>query len=191
LRTRSLFRISTRFGVFIIIAGIFIFLVAAITDDRFIIQNVDVPQSLNDAGYSGFVVANKIFEKLETMIQVERQSSEAGSYVNASELLDVNVDVIGTGVPIRQSVDFIRQYFDFSDKRTIRTYITLTNDTLRLAIKFGKERTDYFQTSTMPGLDQAIDVTVQRAAESVWKNEAAINVKMRSTKVFTLRTCEQ
>jgi len=72
-----------------------------LSDTSYSIQRINVPTSFEEAGFSGVVVAHLISDRLKEIVELLRKKGEAAEYINSTERIDVDVEMVGMGVPIR------------------------------------------------------------------------------------------
>ena len=109
----------------IVVATLFIF--SELADDSYSIQQMNVPASFEESGLSGVVVANLISDRLIEIFEVLRSQDESAQYIKSSDLAEVEVDMVGLGVPIRGFIALIGDALGFRKGKKISGDIFVTS----------------------------------------------------------------
>lgn len=145
-RVSAIFSILSKLFVIgaILIASVFVF--RELSDDSYHIDQVNVPASFEEAGLSGPVVANMIQERLREMIDVLRKHDEAGEYINASDRVDVEVDMVGLGVPIRGVVTLIGEALGVGSRNKIHADIFTSNKKSTVILRVSGQSAEWYES---------------------------------------------
>jgi hypothetical protein len=163
-----IFSIFIRLSIFgFIILGC-IFLKKELSDDNYSIHQFNVPQSFEVAGYTGSVVAGRIYWKLQDIVNNERLADVANEYKNTNSVVDLNVDVVGIGVPIRSFTMLVGESLGVNNRKEIKGDVVIDRDTAILFVNITGE-VEKHRTSLNRGLEFATDQLVTKAAESILK----------------------
>ena len=150
----------------IIVATIFIF--RELTNNSYSIQQINVPASFEDSGLSGVVVANLISDKLIEIFEVLRSQEEAAQYIKSSDQVDVEVEMVGLGVPIRSFISLIGDALGFHRSRKINGDIFLTNGKAILILRITGQQAESFEIEFVNNdLKTASRVLVEEASKTI------------------------
>jgi hypothetical protein len=143
-RVSAIFSILSKLFVIsaILVASVFVF--RELSDESYHIDQVNVPAAFEDAGLSGAVVANMIQGRLAEMIEVLRKHDEALQYINASERVDVEVDMVGLGVPIRGVVTLMGEALGVKPRRKISADIFTSGPKISIILRVTGQAPEWY-----------------------------------------------
>jgi tetratricopeptide (TPR) repeat protein len=152
------------------LTGIIIhFLYKELTDDGYIIEHVNLPQSLVEAGFSGPMLANRISYQLQKIIKVTRQQEYSKDYKSTESENDLAIELVGVGIPVRAIVDVIGNTIGVNRKKRIKADIYFSGTRVILVMKLSGEDPEQFETMNNADLDIPIKELVSKAAEVILK----------------------
>ena len=165
-RVSAIFSILSKVFVIgaILIASAFVF--RELSDESYHIDQVNVPAAFEEAGLSGPVVANMIQERLREMIDVLRKHDEAGEYINASDRVDVEVDMVGLGVPIRGVVTLIGEALGVGAKNKIHADIFASNKKSTIILRVSGQPAEWYESE---GEDNDLKLHVRQLVDEAAK----------------------
>jgi tetratricopeptide (TPR) repeat protein len=101
------FSILSRLLVVALVVVAIGFVVRVLRDKSYSIRQVNVPSSFLPMGHSGTVVANRIFFRIQRIIERVNAIEHAKGYSTSSTETDVSVDLAGMGMPVKAFVQMI------------------------------------------------------------------------------------
>ncbi len=153
----------------IIVASIFIF--KELSDTSYSIQRINVPTSFEEAGFSGVVVAHLISDRLKEIVELLRKKGEAAEYINSTERIDVDVEMVGMGVPIRGVIALVGEALGIRKGKQISSDIVVANGKAVLILRISDSPTEWFEMEmSQNDIKSAIRFLVDEAAKSILKN---------------------
>lgn len=160
----------------VLVAVVFVFRV--LTNNNYSIRQINVPASFEDAGHSGPVIANRVYNRLTEIIQLVSATEYAKGYSTSSTDLDVSVDVGGMGMPIKAFIELIGSTVGIKRKRRISADIFIEGATLVMLVHITGEDTERFETPMNDNIGVPIRELVARASELILKhsNDEALQV---------------
>ncbi len=178
-RKRSIIKIKKRFKAgysivamalgIILLCTIAIFIFRELTNDGFVIQQINVPESFEKSGYTGAVVAERISDQLNHVIRTTRMARVATSYKDAAAESDLTVDMVGFGVPVRAAIDLVGTAIGINYKKKVRVSITIEGTNIVMLIHVGSEIPERMEFPDDPDIGIPIKSTVNAAAEAILK----------------------
>ena len=161
----------------IIIATLFIF--GELTDDSYSIQQMNVPASFEESGLSGVVVANLISDRLVEIFEVLRAQEESAQYIKSSDMADVEVDMVGLGVPIRGFIALAGDAMGIRKGRRISGDIIVTAGKAVLILRMTGRGAESFEISVEPNdLKSASKILVDEASKAILKHTNPIALEL-------------
>lgn len=169
-RVSAVFSILSKLFVISAILVASVFVLREFSDESYHIDQVNVPANLEEAGLSGTVVANMIQERLREMIDVLRKHDEASQYINAADRVDVEVDMVGLGVPIRGVVGLIGEAFGVKPRRKVNADLFSSGKQMTIILRVTSQPAEWFETSgDEEDLKASIRYLVDEAAKGILK----------------------
>lgn len=169
-RVSAIFSILSKLFVIgaILVASMFVF--RELSDESYHIDQVNVPGAFEDAGLTGPVVANMIKERLAEIIDVLRKHDEASQYINAADRVDVEVDMVGLGVPLRGAVALIGEAFGIKARRKANADIFISEGRATIVLRVTGEPAEWFETSAnLQDMKATVRQLVDEAAKGILK----------------------
>lgn len=170
-RITAIFSIMAKMFVISVLIVAAVFVVRELSDSSYYIQNIEVPDSFTQAGFSGNTVAIRISRKLNDIIQRASTAESAISYANASAKSDVSVDLVGVGVPIRGIIELIGNAVGIYRKNKITGEITIEGNMMALELEVIGEKPERFEAplDSTGNLGVPLRALVSDAAETILK----------------------
>jgi len=172
-RVTATFSIMAKVFVIALISVAFLFIARELTNDSYVIQHVNVPEAFSQAGYTGPVVAQLISLKLNDIIRITRSSEIAEEYKSGADLADVQVDMVGMGVPVRGVIELIGNAIGVNRKKKINALITVDGQQAVLVINVSGAQPERFEVPMDMNLGTPIKLLVVGASEAILKNTNA------------------
>jgi hypothetical protein len=129
-RVTATFSIMAKVFVIALIGIAAIFIARELGDDGYVITQINVPASFEEAGYTGPVVAKRISNQLNEIIRVTRSTEIAQEYASEADEVDVSIDMVGLGVPVRSAIELIGNALGINRKKKISADITTAGNQL-------------------------------------------------------------
>jgi hypothetical protein len=178
-RVTAIFSIMAKLFVISVLIVAAVFVARELSDSSYYIQNIEVPDAFNQAGFSGNTIATRISRKLNEIIQRASTVESAISYANASAKSDVSVDLIGVGVPIRGIIELIGNAVGIYRKNKITGEITIEGNTMVLDLEVIGEKPERFEAplDSSGNWGVPLKALVSDAAETILKytNDEVLN----------------
>lgn len=146
-----------------------IFIHRELSSTNYSIQHISVPASFEESGYTGPVIANRIFNRLNNIIQSERLADVATEYKNANSVVDLNVDLVGIGVPVRSFIRLLGESLGINNRKDIECDIVIDADTLICELRIIRE-VERHKVLLNGGIESAMGKLSNKAAESILKH---------------------
>ena len=169
-RTRSVTAITGRILLGVLVISLLTFLIREWTADGYVIQQVNVPESLSQNGYTGPVIANRIRYRLEEIVELTRLQENAQAFKSASDDIDVSVDLIGVGVPVRAIIDMLGSALGIQRKKMIHADIFISGGNLHAIMKISGIEPEHFQVPLGDDPEEAVKSLVSSASESILRH---------------------
>lgn len=168
-RVARVFSITTRI---LITLGVFlatIFILKDVFNTNYFISPVSAPQALQESGYTDEVIASRIFKTLNHITEVQRLADISSTYTKTDAQIDLNLEVVGFGIPIRGISSAIREVFGLSKPKEISGSLVLDGDTLILDMKIDEE---WERSKVLFGgkMESSVNAITTRGAESILKH---------------------
>ncbi len=169
-RVSAIFSILSKLFVISAILVVSVFVFRELSDESYHIDHVNVPVAFEEAGLSGAVVANMIKERLTEIIEILRKHDEASQYINAAERVDIEVDMVGLGVPIRGAVSLVGEAFGISARKKINADVFTSDKKITIVLRVAGQPAEWFETTeSIDNLKAAVREVVDEAARGVLK----------------------
>lgn len=168
-------RLKAALSIFIIVlltglvTIILSFLYTELTDEGYIIEQVNVPQSLQDAGFSGPLIANRISYELREIMDITRQQEYSKVYSSGESDIDLSIELIGIGVPVRGIVDLIGNAIGVNRRKRIKADIYFAGTKVMMILKLSGEKPEYLEAENNPNADVPMKTLITKAAEKILK----------------------
>jgi|GEM_PF-664410 len=152
----------------IVVATLFIF--SELADDSYSIQQMNVPASFEESGLSGVVVANLISDRLVEIFEVLRSQDESAQYIKSSDLAEVEVDMVGLGVPIRGFIALVGDALGFRKGKKISGDIFVTSGKVIMILRITGHQAESFEINLGESdLKATSKVLVDEASKAILK----------------------
>ncbi len=152
----------------IVVATLFIF--SELADDSYSIQQMNVPASFEESGLSGVVVANLISDRLIEIFEVLRSQDESAQYIKSSDLAEVEVDMVGLGVPIRGFIALVGDALGIRKGKRIGGDIFVTAGKAFLILRITGHPAESFEINMTEGdIKTSSKVLVDEASKAILK----------------------
>ncbi|MCE2936948.1 MAG: tetratricopeptide repeat protein [Cyclobacteriaceae bacterium] len=178
-RVTAIFSIMAKLFVISVLIVAAVFVARELSDSSYYIQNIEVPEAFQQAGFSGNTIATRISRKLNEIIQRASTAESAISYASASAKSDVSVDLIGVGVPIRGIIELIGNAVGIYRKNKITGEITIEGNTMVLELEVIGEKPERFEAplDSSGNWGVPLKTLVTDAAETILKytNDDVLN----------------
>jgi len=138
-RVTATFSIMAKVFVIALISVAIIFIARELSSNGYVITQINVPASFEEAGYTGPVVAKRISNQLNEIIRVTRSTEIAQEYASAADEVDVSIDMVGLGVPVRSFIELIGNALGINRKKKISADITTAGNQLILVLNITGE----------------------------------------------------
>ncbi|MEL6721131.1 MAG: hypothetical protein AAFP82_20690, partial [Bacteroidota bacterium] len=136
-RVQSIFQITWRLSLLILVIGLFWFLYKSTQDESYSIQAFHVPESFEDAGYNGLVVAQKLMDELDAVNDFINSKKEQQTDIHTDLQPDLNVQVMGIGLTLNSFTYHLRKILG-KENRAIGGELTDMDNKLTLTMRVSR-----------------------------------------------------
>ncbi len=168
-RVTATFSIMAKVFVIALISIAAIFIARELSDDGYVITQINVPASFEDIGYTGPVVAKRISENLNRIIDITRSDAIAQGYTDGNSQADVSVDMVGLGVPVRGAIELIGNALGINRKKKISADITMEGNMMVLVISITGETPERVEVPMEANVGIPLKKLVADASETILK----------------------
>lgn len=140
-----------------------------LTNEGYIIEQVNVPNRLVEAGFSGPLIANRISYALQEIMDITRQQEYSKGYSSNESDIDLSIELIGIGVPVRGIVDLIGDAIGVNRRKRIKADVYFAGSKVIMILKFSGEKPEYVEANNNPNLDVPMKELISKAAERILK----------------------
>lgn len=135
--------------------------------DGYMVQAIQTPKSFTDSGLSGFVIANKIQDRVASLKAKANSSREDSLTISANTSSDLKMDVMGIGVSSTSLIYHLRDLLNIETK-TIRGHLIDLDQELTMTVRVhdfpSKELSQSYKDQ---GVADAFDLLLTNVAEHV------------------------
>lgn len=133
-RVQSVFQITWRISLLVLIIGLFSFLYKSTQDESYSIQAFHVPENFENAGYNGLVISQKMMDELENVNKFINSKKEQGTDIHTDLQPDLNVQVMGIGLTLNSFTYHLRKILG-KENRIISGELTDIDGKLKLTVR--------------------------------------------------------
>lgn len=159
--------------VMVLVVGLVLMIISfffkELTDEGYIIEQVNVPSSLVDAGFSGPLIANRISYQLQEIMDITRQQEYSKAYSSSDSDMDLSIELIGIGVPVRGIIDLIGDAVGVNRRKRIKADVYFAGSKVVMILKLSGEKPEYLETDNNPNADVPMKILITKAAEKILK----------------------
>jgi Flp pilus assembly protein TadD len=145
------------------------FLYAELSYEGYVIEQVNVPEPLVQAGFSGPLIANRISYELQEILETTRQQEYAQDYTSGSDDTNLSIELVGVGVPIRGIVDLIGDAFGFDRGNRVKADVYFAGSRVMMILKISGEKPEYIEADQDENFDVPMKSLITKAAEKILK----------------------
>jgi hypothetical protein len=165
-----IFSILTKLFLITLVVIAIIYIFRVLMDDSYSIRQINVPASFEMAGHTGPVIANRIYYRIQQIIQRVSATELAKGYSTSASEADVSVDVGGMGLPIKGFIEMLGGALGIRRGRKIDADFFIERNTLVMIVKITGYEAERFETQITDPLDLPIKLLVLEAAETILKH---------------------
>jgi Tfp pilus assembly protein PilF len=165
-----IFSILTR--LFILALGIvaIVFVVRVLRDKSYSIRQVNVPESFLIMGHSGPVIANRIFFRIQRIIERVNATEHAKGYSTSATETDVSVDLAGMGMPVKAFVQMVGNAFGLQRAKTIDADFFIERNMLVMLLRITGRSTERVEAAIAENdIETPLRTLIVEAAEIILK----------------------
>jgi Flp pilus assembly protein TadD len=176
-RVTATFSILSRLFFITIILTAVVFVYRELSRDAFVIQSIQVPESLEEKGFNGNTIATRISRRLNDIIQRTNSLESATSYASASSQSDVAVEVVGIGLPVRAFIELVGNAVGIERNNKVRGEITIEGTNLVLELEVGREKPERFLAPLADDVGEPLKTLIDHASETIlrYTNDETLN----------------
>jgi hypothetical protein len=168
-RVTATFSIMAKVFVIALISIAAIFIARELSDNGYVITQINVPASFEEAGYSGPVVAKRISNQLNEIIRITRTAEVAQEYGSAADEADVSIDMVGLGVPVRSFIEMIGNAIGINRKKKITADITTAGNQVILVLNISGETPERVEVPFDSNVEIPLKTLIAEASEGILK----------------------
>lgn len=151
----------------VIIAVVYIFRV--LIDKSYSIRQINVPASFEQAGHSGPVVANRIYYRIQQIIQRVSATEFSKRYSTSATETDVSVDLAGMGLPLKAFVETLGNALGIHRGKKIDADIFLEKNMVVMLLRITGHNAERFEAPMNDAIDVPLKALILEAAENILK----------------------
>lgn len=153
-------------NIIIIIFGIVIFYLSfqELNADYVIIEYFDVPQSLEEKGYSGRVIAKKLMDQINHIETDAKSKMESQLFIPIWAQTELEIEVTGTDISLSSALRYVKNFLGRESTR-ISGEVIFHKELLELTTRVSKK-----PSKTVFGELTNLDSLLRHAAEYVYKS---------------------
>ena len=168
-QSELVFSIVAKVLILLLVLMAVVFVVRVLMDSSYSIRTINVPRSLEEAGLSGPVVANRIYFRIQQIIERVNATEHAKGYSTSTSETDVSVDVAGMGMPIKGFIELIGGVFGIRRARKVDADFFIENNTMVMLIRITGQTTERIEAPITEGVEAALRSLIMEAAETILK----------------------
>jgi len=168
-RVTATFSIMAKVFVIALISVAIIFIARELSSNGYVITQINVPASFEEAGYTGPVVAKRISNQLNEIIRITRTAEIAQEYASAADEVDVSIDMVGLGVPVRSFIELIGNAIGINRKKKISADITIEGTHVVLVLNITGEAPERVEVPLDNNVGVPLKALVAEASEGILK----------------------
>lgn len=166
----SIFSILTRVLIMSLVAVTIVFVVRVLRDKSYSIRRVNVPDSFLTMGYSSPVIANRIFFRIQRIIERVNATEHAKGYSTSATDTDVSVDLAGMGMPIKAFVQLIGEAFGLQRAKKIDADFFIERNMLVMFLSITGRSTERVEAAILESdIETPLRTLIVEAAEIILK----------------------
>lgn len=169
-QTAAVFSIIAKIFLILLVTFVVAFVVRQLSDDGYSIQQINVPASIAEAGYTGPVIANRISYRLHEILDATRQAEFSAGYSSSAAETDVSVDLVGMGVPVRAVVDMIGSAIGLAGRKKIHADIFIAGEQVQMLLKITGEPPVRFEAPLNANIELPLRELIVQASEDILKH---------------------
>lgn len=164
-----IFSVLTRMFIIALVIIAIVFVIRVLLDKSYSIRQINVPESLQQAGHSGPVIANRIYFRLQQIIERVSATEHAKGYSTSATQTDVSVDLAGMGMPIKGFIELIGGAFGLHRAKKIDADFFVERNTLVMLLRISGRTTERLEAPITDGVEVSLRALIMEAAEIILK----------------------
>lgn len=163
------FSILTKVFIIALVVTAIVFIVRVLLDTSYSIRQINVPESFQQAGHSGPVIANRIYYRLQQIIERVSATEHAKGYSTSATQTDVSVDLAGMAMPIKGFIELIGGAFGLHRAKKIDADFFIERNTLVMLLRITGRTTERLEAPITDGVELPLRTLIIEAAEIILK----------------------
>jgi tetratricopeptide (TPR) repeat protein len=165
-----IFSILTRLFIISLASVAIVFVVRVLREKNYSIRKVNVPDSFLTMGHSGPVIANRIFFRIQRIIERVNATEHAKGYSTSATETDVSVDLAGMGMPIKAFVQLIGDAFGLQRAKKIDVDFYIDRNMLVMLLRITGRSTERVEAAIVGNdAETPLRTLIVEAAEIILK----------------------
>ncbi|MEL7123806.1 MAG: tetratricopeptide repeat protein, partial [Bacteroidota bacterium] len=164
---KKIYQTSWRLGVIVILIGVLLFIIKGLRNDRYTIEAFQVPKNIQEAGYNGSVIAQRVMDEVKNLEDFVSSSKEESDEIQWGSQPDLNIEVLGIGVTMNSIMYYIQSMFGKETKKITGELTDLDNEIALTLRQTGFPPETYIEIYEEGGKTKAIIKVIQEAAKSI------------------------
>jgi hypothetical protein len=162
--------ILTRLFIVSLVVVAIVFVVRVLRDKRYSIRQVNVPDSFLAMGNSGPVIANRIFFRIQRIIEGVNATEHVKGYSTSATETDVSVDLVGMGMPIKAFIQLIGDAFGIQRAKKVDADFFIDRNMLVMLLRITGRSMERVEAPVVEGdLETPLRTLIGEAAETILK----------------------
>ena len=146
------------------------FVVRVLRDKSYSIRQVNAPGSFLTMGHSGPVIANRIFFRIQRIIERVNATEHAKGYSTSASETDVSVDLAGMGLPIKAFVQMVGDAFGLQRAKKIDVDFFVERNMLVMLLRITAQGTERVEAAIVENdMETPLRTLIVEAAEIILK----------------------
>jgi hypothetical protein len=162
--------VLTRLLIISLIVVAIVFVVRVLRDKSYSIRQVNVPDSFLPMGHSGPVIANRIFFRIQRIIERVNATEHAKGYSTSATETDVSVDLAGMGMPIKAFIQLIGEAFGMQRSKKVDADFFIERNMLVMLLRITGQSTERVEAAIVENdIETPLRTLIVEAAERILK----------------------
>ncbi len=167
--SQIIFSILTKLFIILLAVVAIVLVIRVLMESGYSIRNINVPESFTAAGFSGPVIANRIYFRLQQIIERVNATEHVKGYSTSATETDVSVDLAGMGMPIKGFIELIGGAFGIHRVRKIDADFFIEHNTMVMLLRITGQPTERIEAPITEGVESPLRALILEAAETILK----------------------
>ncbi|MEO1438581.1 MAG: tetratricopeptide repeat protein, partial [Bacteroidota bacterium] len=155
-----------KLGIWLFVIIMAFLLIVEIRTDRTMIEAFQVPQNMEENGYTGVVMANLLMDEIKSIKRdgnTIRETKDVASYMEVSQM---DLQIVGLGFSLRTFAHYLKKSLGIQE-RIVSGELIKYQDKLKLNLRISGYYTEPFEATVDEGVEKATETLLKKAAKEV------------------------